>query len=110
MQITHLAGHIYRVSGFPEMTGSDKQVSWAEDIRIVSMGKVIGALSARGAAQGKTLDDMMAFADKGVSIGAAVQALAGKTDAKFWVENRSNFGDSIAVIMMLRTIASALVA
>ncbi len=66
--------------GLPELTGSEKQVAWAMSIR-VEMLNGLKDLEARFAGQ--------------ADFDAAMDALRNKTEAKFWIDNRSLTGHQV---------------
>jgi hypothetical protein len=60
------------------LSGSDKQVEWAEDIRAKQLGCSTLYLSKLGSRVGTDAD----------TISPLVRKLALRTEAKFWIDNR----------------------
>ena len=69
----------------PALTGSEKQVDWASEIRRGAFA-AIDALAARGLAQGQGIDLVEE------ALGKYRQILALPTDSHWWIDNRGGGG------------------
>lgn len=65
--------------GLPKLTGSDKQIAWAHDIRMAAV------------ANGEKLSAMGAKAD---SLKLMMDYLLSHTDASFWIDNNDDLATS----------------
>lgn len=74
-----------RESGLPELVGTEKQVAWAERIRMTILAK-LDELATNAARKRDELQERF-----GISLeefDAAVRAIQGKTSASWWIEHR----------------------
>jgi hypothetical protein len=81
-------------SSLPILTGSDKQISWAADIRR-SLQPVFAELSAKIDAQAATSPERAA---QSVPIRAAVEMMLSETRASKWIELRGSDWRGLAAI------------
>jgi hypothetical protein len=84
-----------KVEDLPALSGSEKQISWAESIRSGTISEqIIGKfdrLRQRGMANGSdqaTIDAGMAKAVDQLNAGVA-KLIDRETSAKFWIDNRN---------------------
>lgn len=101
MQFEKIANRCYRATFVTELLGTQKQIDWASDIRATKVPAMIDELEQMAIRRGKTLDDMLAVADFGISVGQALDFVAEKASAKFWIDNRA-----AGTIQLLRNAAS----
>lgn len=84
----------------PALTGSDKQVAWATTIRaklVADLKTFRAEVDARAAKfPGPDADEFLAVADK------AIAAIESKTDARFWIDNRTSWGEEMVKNEMRR--------
>lgn len=73
---------------YPDLSGTEKQVAWAEKIRRQYVADMINKLNKALSLHIDKVDDSM---DNIKSILGAIEKIVNQnTDAKFWIENRSN--------------------
>jgi len=73
---------------YPDLAGTDKQVAWAEKIRRQYVADMINKLNKALSVHIDKVDDSM---ENIKSILCAIEKIVNQnTDAKFWIENRSN--------------------
>lgn len=73
---------------YPDLAGTEKQVAWAEKIRRQYVADMINKLNRALSVHIDKVDDSM---ENIKSILCAIEKIVNQnTDAKFWIENRSN--------------------
>ena len=84
----------------PALTGSDKQIEWANKIRadlLADLTAVRTILDARAAKNpGPDADELLAVADK------AIAAITAKAHARFWIDNRDAGATAVLKAEMAR--------
>lgn len=68
----------------PSLAGSEKQISWAADIREKFFFQILTDIAQRGGAGAEAAEMGMA------------SVVAGKVEAKFWIENRDSLRAALA--------------
>ncbi len=79
-------------AGMVDLIGSDKQVAWAMTIRAAAVAAV---------------DALLAGAALNAQQQAAIDALRGQADAKFWIDNRVNGDVAIGWLRLASKLAPA---
>lgn len=88
-----------QAAGLPTLTGSDRQIAWAESIRQISVDGVaafmarLDAAMERAQAAGREVPNATAIRAAAESISAELLALQ---EARYWIDNRSHLGDKSA--------------
>lgn len=80
--------------GLAQLTGTEKQVKWANDLRAEFISKVKAGIPA-------TEDGQKALA-------LLMEAVNEKTEAKWWIDNRSNLKGAINQVYMEKVKAAGL--
>ncbi len=85
------------IDGLPELTGSDKQVAWATDIRLEAVRRLEQWFEqqrnvARTRGIELSLDQLNAHA---AAVATQAAKVLGRTEAKYWIDNR---GQDIRVL------------
>lgn len=76
------------VRNMPELSGTEKQVAWAEDLRQRRMNQVTRLIEGAARAQDKTTTELIDTEVKGLTMRGVIIALFSKADAKFWIDSR----------------------
>lgn len=85
----------------PELIGTEKQVAWANDIRgafIRQAESVVTRAYSQSKQDGSKIDGMddLYSIMENVGMIAVMQKVFARSDAKFWIDNRSaNFGQLV---------------
>jgi len=77
------------VRNMPKLSGTEKQVAWAEDLRQRRMNQVTRLIEGAARAQDKATTELIDTEVKGLTMRRVIIALFSKTDAKFWIDTRN---------------------
>lgn len=69
------AEHIAGLNGWPHLSGSPRQVQWAQDLRMTALARLIQLATA-------------AFGDRDEVVHTVTQAVLRQTDAAWWIDRR----------------------
>lgn len=74
-----------------DLTGSDKQVKWANEIRRVAISNVMHQIAVERGARGQDYEDLNAFLHEPAN--RAANLLPAAAEASWWINNRANAQD-----------------
>jgi hypothetical protein len=102
---TKKAAEEAKESGLPELTGSEKQVAWAERIRI----QLLSGLEELAARMAERPENMKKVGITLEQVDEAMKAIQQKTSASWWIDHRDAGAYNLAEIMLkeLKAIAAS---
>lgn len=77
---------------YPQLTGSDKQIAWANTLRMKAVEEVKGRIEEIVSIK-QMQDDMAGLLQQVLN-----NAVQSQTDSKFWIDNRFDFGSGWQVL------------